>query len=174
MKRSIFFDLQYCIFLLTLLISCFVISCTNSPKSRNVHQQVIDKKVELRTKPPTTSQDSLKIKPGTAVFYQADSIQLKKIKELTDVRIYDGSMHEYFYQTRNAHIVLKKNWGKIKIVEVRNKRYLDFIKEDRNHEVIDLNKYNDAFGLFIFDGKKSPVLVDMTNLEEALYFYFGK
>lgn len=155
------------LFLLSLLSS----SCTNQQQNKNITQKA---KKESQNKPPCSFQDSLKIEFNTAVFYQPDSVQKEKIKEVTDSRIFEGSMHEYFYQTKNAHIVLKKNWPKINIIEAKNKRYLVFVKEDKTNDIIDLDKFNDAYGLFIFDGKKKPVLVDMTNLDEALYFYFSK
>jgi hypothetical protein len=37
-----------------------------------------------------------------------------------------------------------------------------------------LNDKNDPFGIFLFDGVQSPRLVDMTNIESELGFYFSK
>ncbi len=157
-----------------LFLLIMVLSCSNSKLPSNSVPKNNTRKEEVRVKPPSTFQDSLKVVGRSAVFYQADTFQLHKIKEVTAPQIYEGSMHEYFYQTKNAKLVLKKNWKQISILEAKNVRYLDFLKVDKSHEIIDLNKYNDAFGLFIFDGNKKPVLVDMTNTEEALYFYFSK
>jgi hypothetical protein len=58
--------------------------------------------------------------------------------------------------------------------EVVNGRYILFKKSDGKVEVIDLNTKNDPCGLFIFDGQKSPLLVDMTNIDTDLGFYFSK
>jgi len=41
-------------------------------------------------------------------------------------------------------------------------------------EVIDLNTKNDPCGLFVFNGQKPPLLVDMTNIDTDLGFYFSK
>jgi hypothetical protein len=41
-------------------------------------------------------------------------------------------------------------------------------------ECIDLDKYAETYGLFLFDGKKSPKLVDMMNIDTELYVYFKK
>lgn len=150
---------------------CLISSCKNLPQTKEIIQKT---KIGNQNKPPSSYQDSLKIEFKSAVFYQPDTFQKEKIKEVTDKRIFEGSMHEYFYQTKNAHLVLKKNWAQLKIIEAKNRRYLVFVKEDKTTDIIDLDKFNDAYGLFIFDGKKKPILVDMTNIEEALYFYFSK
>jgi len=49
-----------------------------------------------------------------------------------------------------------------------------FIKKDGSKEYIDLNKYTEIYGLFLFDGKKTPKLVDMMNIDTELYVYFKK
>ena len=61
--------------------------------------------------------------------------------------VFDGSMHEYFYQMRNARIVIKKTWPGLKIVESKNYRFILFIKKDKTTECIDLNTKNDSEGL---------------------------
>ena len=66
---------------------------------------------------------------------------------------------------------LRPRW---KVREVVNGRYILFKKSDGKVEVIDLNTKNDPCGLFIFDGQKSPLLVDITNIDTDLGFYFSK
>ena len=39
---------------------------------------------------------------------------------------------------------------------------------------IDLNTQNDPCGILLFDGRQAPRLVDMTNIETELGFYFSK
>ena len=123
------------------------------------------------TKPPSTYPDTLIINFPAAVFYQPDSLQLSRIKALTDSMVFDGSMHEYFYQMRNARIVIKKNWPGLTITEAKNYRVIMFIKKNNTREYIDLDTKNDTHGLFVFDGKESPLFVDMTNIETAISFY---
>jgi hypothetical protein len=53
-------------------------------------------------------------------------------------------------------------------------RYLLFQKKGGGADCIDLNIKNDARGLIIFNAQKSPQLVDMTNIETELDFYFKK
>jgi len=125
-------------------------------------------------KPISNYQDSLQVDIPAAVFYHPDSLQLLSIKAITDSNVYDGTMHEFFFQMRNARIVIKKNMPALRIIEAKHFRYLVFHKRDGSKEVIDLDTRNDAYGLFIFNQKKSPLLVDMTNIETELGFYFTK
>lgn len=124
-------------------------------------------------KPLSNYQDSLHIDVTAAVFYHPDSLQLLQFKKEMDSSVYDGTMHEFFYQIRNAKIVLQKSWPKIKIVDAKDCRFLIFQKIDGQNELIDLNQKNDAYGLFLFDQIKPPHLVDMTNIETALSMYFN-
>jgi hypothetical protein len=129
-----------------------VTCCTDQKKTKKPESQL----VENKNKPPSSFFDTLKINSRSAVFYNPDSIQLEKIKAVTEKNIYEGSMHEYFYQVRNAHIALKKYWPAIKIFEAKNVRYLQFVKGDQTNEIIDLNTKNDAYGLFVFDPYEVP------------------
>ncbi len=163
-KISIFYILTFFI-----LIS----SCSEGSK-KNLSQQLQSKdSSEIHKKPASTFQDTLYINSISVVFYQPDSLQLNRIKEITDPSIFDGSMHEYFYQIRNAHIVLKQNWSQLKIVDSKNVRYLVFAGLDHTRYTIDLDQYNDAYGMFVFDLKKVPILVDMTNLESIIHMYLS-
>jgi len=127
-----------------------------------------------KTKPPGNFPDTLKITETAAVFYYPDSLQLEKIKAVTDTNIFNSSMHEYFYQMRNARIVLKKSLPEIKIVDARNVRYLLFIYSDNKTDCIDLNSKNDAYGLILFNRQKPPLISDMTNIESEAGLYFAK
>ena len=128
----------------------------------------------VKTKPSSSYSDTVEIDLPSAVFYNADSFQLEKIKAVTEAGIFESTMHEFFYQMRNSRMVLKKYYPHIKIREVKNARYLLFKKTGGGKELIDLNGKNDPFGIFLFDGLQSPRLVDMTNIESELGFYFSK
>lgn len=155
-------------------IAILIISCTSSSvkeKKTEVNPGIVKKEI---AKPPATYQDTLWIHWPAAVFYHPDSFQLRKIKEITDKRIFEGSTHEYFFQMRNARIVLNKNWAQIKIIEAKNVRYLLFIKNNKDSVYIDLDTRNDSYGLFLFDPKKDPEPADMMNIDSQLSFYFTK
>lgn len=163
-----YMKVSFCFLLIPFLI--INSSCNNHQSERfkeKTHQSVYHK-------PSSNYQDSLHINVDAAVFYHPDSLQLLQIKKVMDSSVYDGTMHEFFFQMRNAKIVLQKSWPKIKIVDAKNCRFLFFQKTDGQNEFIDLDQKNDAYGLFLFNQKKSPQLVDMTNIETALENYFHK
>ena len=128
----------------------------------------------VQTKPPSSYPDTIIIDKIAAVFYHPDSLQLKAIKKITDKNIFESVIHESFYQMRNSRIVLHKDWPAVKIIEIKNARYLLFKKLNSENVLIDLNTKNDAYGLFLFDRKKDPHLTDMTNIDTELYRYFSK
>jgi hypothetical protein len=148
------------------------LSCSDSPRQTKPLQNKMENNVTVKNKIPGNYADTLKINSPAAVFYSPDSLQLEKIKSATDARIFQGSMHEYYYLVRNAHSVIKKNFPQLKIIEAKNVRYLLFTRADKNTDCIDLDTKNDVFGLFVFDRKKPPLLVDMANIESELGFYF--
>lgn len=160
----------------TLCLSITVFSCNNNSVSVKEEKDKI-KNVPASTvitKQPGTFQDTLTIHSPAAVFYHPDSFQLVRIKEHTDPMHYEGSMHEYFFQMRNARIVLKKTWPSLTIIEAKKYRYLLFIEKNGKQECIDLDKRNDPYGLFVFDLKKPPRIVDMTNIETDISFYLSE
>ncbi len=156
-----------------ILVVLFYVSCTNAPTNPTSNTVVDNPKNAAQQKPSSTFKDTIIINVTAAVFYNPDSLQLDKIKAITDKDILESNVHDCFFQIRNSRIVLKKYYPAVKIIEVKNARYLSFIKDGGEKEYIDLNTKNDPCGLFIFNGKKAPLLVDMTNIETELGFYFS-
>jgi hypothetical protein len=150
------------------------ISCSGSPKNNTPGNKNHDYKDSIKGKPPASFSDTVIIGYPAAVFFNPDSIQLEKIKVVTDSMIFESNLHDCFYQMRYSRITLKKYFHKIKIIAVTNARYLLFKKAGGGNECIDLNTKNDPCGIIVFDGKKPPRLVDMTNIESELGFYFTK
>ena len=158
--------------LLVWLLS-FILSCSNNEGVKKEGENPV-KLMPTKTipaKPSATYTDTLIINFPAAVFYQPDSIQLSGIKAQTDSMSYDGAMHEYFYQMRNARMVIKKTWPGLRIVESTKYRFLLFIKKNNTRQYIDLDKESDSHGLFAFDGKKASLRVDMSNIETEISFY---
>ena len=164
---------------LQLLFSVCILSimtglyCSDAQK-RDDPSQIGPGNKPIKTKPSSSYSDTVEIVSSSAVFYNADSFQLEKIKAVTEAGIFESLMHEFFYQMRNSRMVLKKYYPHIEIREIENARYLLFKKTDGGKELIDLNDKNDPYGIFIFDGLHSPRLVDMTNIESELGFYFSR
>jgi hypothetical protein len=157
-----------------LFIIGYLISCSAGNKKNNSFKNITEKKDTIIRKPPSSFSDTITINFPSAVFYNPDSLQLEKIKEVTPKNAYESDVHNCFYLMRNARIVLKKYWPEIHIIETSVNRYLLFVKADKNKTCIDLNSKGDICGIFLFDGKKEPELADIMNIDTALGFYFEK
>jgi hypothetical protein len=149
------------------------LGCSDSRPKADQAKDRLEENILKKTKPGSSYTDTVKIKSPAAVLYSPDSLQLEKIKAITDTMIFEGTMHDCFYQMRNSRNILKKSYKYVQIIEVKNARYLVFEKVNGEKEYLDLNTQNDPCGLFIFNGSKSHRLVDMTNIETELSFYFG-
>jgi hypothetical protein len=160
--------------LVFILTAALVNSCADPQhRAAPVTNEPVNK-ATVQNKPPASFSDTAKPGYPSAVFYYPDDAQLEKIKAVTDSMIFKSLVHESFYQMRNARRVLEKYYPLARILEVKNARYLLFTNAAQKKECIDLDTKNDAYGLFIFDGKKAPRLVDMTNIETEAGFYFTK
>jgi hypothetical protein len=161
-------------FLPVIFISLMLLSCSPQPsKTDKKESNNINTIPKVLSKPASSFQDTLTIRKLSAVIYYPDSLQLEKIRLLTDTNVYKSSIHEFTYQIHNAHLVIEKTWPQIEIIESINYRYIQFIKKDGSKNLIDLDTKNDTYGLFIFNEKKDPVLIDMTNIETEISFYLN-
>lgn len=127
---------------------------------------------QILKKPGSSFTDTMVLQVASAIFYYPDTLQDAKIKAITASNIYNSSVHEMFYQMRNAKMVIKKSYPDLKIVDLINCRFVLIKKKDGSHQIIDLNTYNDAKGLIMTNGIKNPQLADMTNIDTELYRYF--
>ncbi len=161
------------IFFVSFTTVFIIISCSDSPKEEKHLQNKIEKKQIGQNKPGSSFRDSLTVDFPAAVFYSPDSLQLEKIKSITDPRTFEGSTHEYFYLFKNAHAVIRKYYPWVKIIDAKNVRYLLFENAGKSAVNVDLDSKADAYGLYIFDGNKAPLLADMANVDTDLGFYFS-
>ena len=106
------------------------------------------------------------------MFYSPDSIQLEKLRQISDKGIFEANMHEFESQFKNGHRILRNEWPQVRIVEAKKVRFLAFMKKNGQQVMIDLDKTGDPYGLFIFDTQKDPELTDMMNIDTKLYYYF--
>ena len=164
MKRS-FYTYKFGLIVLSFIISC---------RSKNVHplNDHTTPGAQLIQKPGSSYKDSLFVLFPAAVFFSPDSMQLSAISKVTDPVVFEGSMHEYYYQMRNARQYLGEHWKNITIMEADKFRYLVFRKADGGISIIDLDK-QDACGLFAFDRIREPLLIDMTNVDTQVSDYFS-
>ena len=168
------FVLFLCLLLLSIGLLILIGSC-NQVNKGNIQPSETSKVTKRRIikKPGSSFNDTLIIKSNSAVFYVPDSVQMEKIKNINEKEVFDLLIHNCHYQMQNARQVIKKDWPQIKIIETSTHRYLLFEKENKEGKCIDLNDKNDICGLFLFDGKKDPALVDMPNIDTQLHLYFS-
>ena len=149
-------------------------SCNaNQGKTPPTQSDSLPKKNGEAKKPPSSFQDTLKISGLAAVFFSPDSLQLEKIKSAIGPSVFEATMHEYENQFRVSHIELAEQWKKLPLYEATRYRYLQFIRNEAIPITLDLNRQGDPCGLYIFDPKKLPQLVDMMNAGSQLYYYFN-
>jgi hypothetical protein len=125
-------------------------------------------------KPSGSYNDTLEVSKTSAVFFNADSAQLAKIRARMRPRDFDANMHEYAALLRYAHSAIKNEMPQLVIIEAVRTRYLLFIKADGSKTGIDLDSRPDPYGLFLFDPRKEPDYTDMANIGTELGFYFRK
>lgn len=160
------------LYLLAFLVTVLPVSC-NSHKSEQPTNGGRVQKASIM-KPGSSFSDTLVIDFPATVFYRPDSLQLEKIRKVTDPAAFDGMMHEYEYLVKNARRVIKKTIPEVKIIDAQNVRYLVFLKDDQTAQTVDLDTKGEPFGLVLFNRKKAPVSADMANIETAVSFYFFK
>lgn len=169
MKKNGFITVLFFSFFFALLTAC-----SGDPKKNSSPENSVKKNDVIKTKSPSSFSDTLLIDRPSAVFYNPDSIQLRKIKEQSFKNVYETDVHNCFYLMRNARRVIKKYWPRVHIIETSINRYLLFIKSDKTKTYIDLDSRGDMCGIFLFNGEKEPELADMMNIDTALGFYFEK
>lgn len=154
------------LFLIILLIT----SCNNS---KDNHSTPPSKKAVI-SRPGSSNNDTLYISTSpVVVFYNPDPKELDSIKLITKPNVFQSQTHEFFFQMRNARIVMKKNWVKLNQIATDRHRYISFKNESMN-EVVDLNSFEDYSGMILWDGHKKPHKIDMMSVETELGYYFKK
>lgn len=122
-------------------------------------------------KPGSSYQDTLVISSASAVFFNPDSLQLKKFKLVNAEMIFTSTTHECIYQQKNAKREIGAHWRAVNVREATDYRFLLFIKKNADSFLVDLDPL-DLCGLFLFEPGKDPMQADMMNVETALSDYF--
>jgi hypothetical protein len=160
------------IYLTLLLFILFSTSCTNNVQNKEVLPTKSDTVRSRQGKLSSSFKDTLSIDYPAAVFFNTDTLQSEHYIEKNGEKVFESIQHEFYYQMKYSRNVLKKYYPNIHVIEAISSRYLKFKTISSGHVIIDLDKY-DLCGMFISDGQKPPVVVDMTNVETQLEFYFS-
>ena len=163
---------RYHLFLLLVFLNH--VSCSNSPQNQTTESKKVDQKDAVSRKIPCSFSDTLAIFQTAVVFYYPDSLQLEKTRWASNKGVYEANVHEFFYLMRNARMAITKNYPLLRIIEAKNVRYLLFVKADKSRTCIDLDTKYDLYGLFAFDSKKTPQLLDLANIDTELGFYYSQ
>ena len=158
-----------------IIIILFIAGSCKDPKpgkTNPVAMNRAEKRSVFIKKPASSFGDTILVQGKSAVFYLPDSLQMAKIKAVNDKLIFQNITHDCHYQMMNARDELKQSWPQVRIMDCSKARYLLFVKTDKSKICIDLDEKNDICGIFLFDGKKNPALIDMPNVSTALGFYF--
>jgi hypothetical protein len=139
------------------------------PKNGKDHKTKV-----YKIKPPSGLHDTLKVSGRSAVFFMAGPKQLNLVKEAVSEPGFESMSHDCFYQMRNSRNVLRQYWSAVQIIETSGSRWVEFEFADKSKKWIDLDKNNELCGIFLFNGIKDPVLVDMTNIDTQVEYYFNQ
>jgi hypothetical protein len=153
-----------------ILAGCLLLVCCRQQAKTGITP---GKKGELFVKPPSGATATLRINMKSAVFFQADSLQVQQLRSKLDPGLLETMLHEYFYQLRNARLVLQQHWKEVTMVEATKARWISF--EDPttgNKTIIDLDKNNELYGIYLFNPGKEPLFIDMVNIDTEAGFYY--
>src|SRR6185369_8593096 len=123
---------KYRLILFAFLFCSLLTSCNQNPKQSKEEKQ---EPQPAKTKPGATSQDSLKVTLPSVVFFEPDSIQLEKIREITKDEVFKTMVHEYFFMSRNTKAYLQQHRPELKTLEAKKFRYIVFVKSDKSTKV---------------------------------------
>ncbi len=154
------------------MVLLFLYSCSNNVQNKEVLSNKTSSASSIQGKASSSFKDTLDIDFPAAVFFNTDKVQSEKYIQSNGKKVFESIQHDFFYQMKYSRDVLKKYYPEIKVTEVINSRYLRFRTINSEYITIDLDKY-DLCGMFISDGKKPPMVVDMTNVDTQLGFYFA-
>jgi hypothetical protein len=160
---------KYILYIACVFLQLGFVACKQRPSPSNP----LVKSTSIKLHPGATFSDTLVIHQfPVVVFYNPDSAQLVQIKKMTKESIIESQAHQFYFQMRNARIVMKRDWPKYTCIETHHARYLQFQNQAHQQQLVDLNSYEDFSGMILWDGTKKPHQIDMMNVETELSYYF--
>lgn len=118
--------------------------------------------------------DTFSVTEPAAIFFYSDSLQLQYFKQNSTHNVFEATIHESESQINNAKLVLNKFWTHIKVIELKKYKFILCKKTDGSQVCLNLDKFNELSGLFLFDPESDPLLIDMMNIDSELDYYFNK
>ena len=106
----------------------------------------------------------------SATFFEPDDKRIAYLKMQDGTESFSTTADDVLSQTSDVKDFLKTK--KIKIYDT-NKRYIKFLKDNGESFLIDRNSINAlGWGIFLFDGKKSPLETYNGSIQDDYVSYF--
>lgn len=137
--------------------------------SYEVYHSLSDMKVNLKL---DTSQFyvidtvcAVSVSPDSTWFNeQQKSMQEDEWSAVADDHVYYESTAEDTLEACHIRVFYKKD----------NRRYLKFVKQNKQEVIIDRSKKKDLWGLILFNGKDDPVFWSDIDISEVLKTFYNK
>jgi len=163
---------------LLLLYSLTLASCVTNDEKQNSQsssfdtRQVTDTTQQKGTKikKAVIASDTLTIDAKSAVFYQPDSLQIKKRMKEVGEKDFRAGMDDYIYSVNTSAEYLEKQG--LTVIDAKGKKFLEFIAADKKFYLIKLDTMQELWGMYLFDPTKRPYYADMTMIEDDYKNYF--
>ena len=133
-------------------------------------QQSYSQQTNLDIKEIEGNSDTLMIDTKAAVFFQPDSLQMKKRMKEVGERDFRAGADDYIYYINISAKYLEKQ-GLI-VMDAKGKKYLKFVKSDKKEQVVRLDTLNDLWGMYLFEPQKKPHYADIIEIENDYKNYF--
>lgn len=154
-------------------------SCNEDKSDNKKEKKIISKKDTLTIKPSINKKedetknfyyentDTLIVYKKCAVCYSPTKKQIEDRKEAIGVADFYTGSDDYLFYMNEAQKSLNNHSYPIVVTE---KKYLKFISNN-NITIIDKEKNDELWGIYIFNENKKPKLLDMVDIENELSKY---
>lgn len=157
-----------------ILLALIFYSCNSDTvqKPTNHENSPLAKEIDINASASSTDSNVLIINTKTAVFYEPDSIQIEKRKSQGNEEDFYAGADDYLWYMNESFNYLDS--VQLPITNVREKRILKFVNVDGESTIINLDTLSDLWGVYFFDGQKSPMEADILDIGSDYNKYFNK
>ena len=114
--------------------------------------------------------DTIIVKSQIAIIIEPTEKQIeKRKKEVGEEDFYIGA-DDYMWYLNESTETFRKN--KLNVLNIKNDKIIKFEMENGNNAILELNKKNELWQIYLFDPKLKPKKIDMTDSENEYKTYF--
>jgi len=114
--------------------------------------------------------DTMTITSKTAVFYVPDNKRIEERKKAVGEEAFMMGADDYLFYLNNSQEFLEKQKLTVNITE--HEKILQFILTDKSKVYVKLDTLQELWGIFLFDPRTAPKLIDMVTIEEEYQKYY--